>query len=256
MRSNITTLKYFLLGISVLLALAPVIQVSAQDTITVQTLTFDDITKRRDTYTFPSEEEKFRKILMVYTLKCDDATTQDGLPCGEWDYLTYNYVYDHDATFDSTYQSNVNFRVNGQERESFSYTNGPQPSSYTRYTHRDISHTSTNNLHTAQVGSGNSSTPFLKTSELSGNSVFVWTASELTAAGLLPGNITALRFDIANLGSEISNMKIRLKGTAAAEVDYGQRETGMEEVFFQGCRFRKHWMARPTVLSSICLEWY
>lgn len=31
---------------------------------------------------------RWRQILMVKTLKCDDATKADSFPCGEWDYLT------------------------------------------------------------------------------------------------------------------------------------------------------------------------
>jgi len=38
----------------------------AQDTINVQTLTFDSITTRRGIWQFP-EEGEFRKILMHYT---------------------------------------------------------------------------------------------------------------------------------------------------------------------------------------------
>lgn len=49
----------------------------AQDTITVQTLDFNDITKRRGWYVFPSDTIEYQKILMYYTLKCDAATTQD-----------------------------------------------------------------------------------------------------------------------------------------------------------------------------------
>ena len=38
------------------------------DTITVQTLTFDDITKRRGWYVFPNDTNQYHKILMYYTL--------------------------------------------------------------------------------------------------------------------------------------------------------------------------------------------
>ena len=79
--------------------------VNAQDTTLVQCLTFDDVTKRRDTYLFPPKSEEYRKILMKYTLKCDKQTTADNYQCGEWDYLTYTYLYNHDGEMDSTYKS-------------------------------------------------------------------------------------------------------------------------------------------------------
>ena len=40
----------------------------AQDTTWVQTFTYDDITKRKGEYQFPSDEKSYRKILMYYNL--------------------------------------------------------------------------------------------------------------------------------------------------------------------------------------------
>ena len=57
------------------------------DTIYVKTLTFKDTTKRSGTWLFPPKDS-YEKVVMLYTLKCDPATTQDQYPCGEWDYLT------------------------------------------------------------------------------------------------------------------------------------------------------------------------
>ncbi|MGB0432592.1 MAG: hypothetical protein ACPGLV_19095, partial [Bacteroidia bacterium] len=96
----------------------------AQDTDWVQTFTFSDITKRRGTFK-TVEKDDYRKVLMYYTLKCDPKTTQDNYNCGEWDYLTYNFLYDHNATFDSTYKSGVNFKANGSTPDKFSYTSKP-----------------------------------------------------------------------------------------------------------------------------------
>ena len=80
----------------------------AQDTIVVQTLTFDSITARRGVWEFPTENN-FRKILMYHTLKCDVQTQHDQYPCGEWDYLTYNKVYVHTGTYDSALYYHPNF---------------------------------------------------------------------------------------------------------------------------------------------------
>ena len=49
------------------------------DTTIVETLDFNDITKRRGWYIFPSDTNSYHKVLMYYTLKCDAATTQDML---------------------------------------------------------------------------------------------------------------------------------------------------------------------------------
>jgi hypothetical protein len=63
------------------------------DTAIVQTFTFKDITKRHGVFQFPDGNNRWQKILMVRTLKCDVQTTHDQYPCGEWDYLTHTLVY-------------------------------------------------------------------------------------------------------------------------------------------------------------------
>ncbi len=65
----------------------------SQDTTTIETLNFGDLTKRTGTYAFP-DSGTFEKVLMYYTLKCDPATQQDQFNCGEWDYLSYVFVND------------------------------------------------------------------------------------------------------------------------------------------------------------------
>lgn len=80
------------------LSLAPLF---GQDPLVVQTLTFDSITGRRGVFEFPTAGQSWRKVLMLHTLKCDPATTQDQFNCGEWDYLTYNILYDHTGMLDS-----------------------------------------------------------------------------------------------------------------------------------------------------------
>ena len=77
----------------VLLSFAPG-EAYSQDTVFVQTFTFSDITKRRGFYVFPPETGEYRKVLMYHTLKCDEATTQDNFPCGEWDYIAFTNVYE------------------------------------------------------------------------------------------------------------------------------------------------------------------
>jgi len=68
-------------------------QLRASDTLVVQTFTFEDITKRRDVFSFPDDERTWEKILMIRTLKCDEKTTGDIYPCGEWDYSTSTFVH-------------------------------------------------------------------------------------------------------------------------------------------------------------------
>ncbi|SMO81317.1 Peptide-N-glycosidase F, C terminal [Saccharicrinis carchari] len=68
-------------------------QQQKNDTIVVQTFTFDDITKRRGVFQFPDNDERYAKIEMIRTIKCDEKTTLDKYPCGEWDYSTHTHLY-------------------------------------------------------------------------------------------------------------------------------------------------------------------
>ena len=76
--------------------------IANEDIIKVQTLTFDSVYTRRGTWNFPDNGDKFRKIIMNYTLKCDPRTAQDQYNCGEWDYLTYTVLH-HNTGRDTTY---------------------------------------------------------------------------------------------------------------------------------------------------------
>jgi hypothetical protein len=102
----------------------------AQEMITVQTFTFDDILKRRGEYEFPSPDEEFRKVEMIYTLKCDYMTARDRFACGEWDYLTYTKIYLPTGVMDSTAMTHPLFKVGRSAPETYSYVLEP---TYTTY---------------------------------------------------------------------------------------------------------------------------
>lgn len=82
--------KIFLL---VLFLLPQIIYSAAGDTVIVQAFTFKDLYKRRGVFQFPDQNERWAKIIMVRTLKCDWDTKHDKYPCGEWDYTTNTLVY-------------------------------------------------------------------------------------------------------------------------------------------------------------------
>ena len=51
------------------------------DTTIIETLDFNDITKRKWWYIFPADTIEYHNVFMYYTLKCDAATTQDNYAC-------------------------------------------------------------------------------------------------------------------------------------------------------------------------------
>lgn len=200
MKVNLTLLLLFIgLGLS------------AQDTITIQTLNYDDITKRRDFYVFPDGSESYRKVIMSYSLKCDPRTTQDRFDCGEWDYLTYTYLYDKSGRWDSTRQSGVNFRVNGAVRNNFEYVTRPQYS-ILRDKHYSVTRDSVYSLNTASTGPGLGNLPVLS-GEKSLRLQSIYRASELAAAGLNAGNITGMDLLLNGAISAPHVLEIRMAHT-------------------------------------------
>jgi hypothetical protein len=233
-------MKHFLslyLFSSILGILAAIMPAQAQDTTWVQTFTFDDFTKRRDTYLFPDGQQPYRKILMYYTLKCDPATTQDSYNCGEWDYLTYNLIYDHRGVLDSTHQTHPNYKVAGATPDSLSYVWSP---TYTYYqsTQQSIEHLDTVSFNTAYVGLNNTTSahPFYS-AETAGKAQYLWRVDELLAAGLVAGDISGMQFDLSELGSELKNLRIKLKNSALDSLTANSHESDLSTVYYKNTLF-------------------
>ncbi len=171
--------------------------VHAADTITVRTLTFDDITKRSGTWLFPPPQS-YEKVIMEYTLKCDPRTTQDRFDCGEWDYLTYNFITDSTGQFDSTRREQVNFRVRNATPDSFAYTT-VAPASKRRF-RTELFQRQGAPANVVAIGTATTNLSGLLTP--TGNrGRWVWRAQELLDAGLEAGPIAAMRLTARSAGS-------------------------------------------------------
>ena len=182
------------------------------DTIVVKTLQFSDITKRSGTWLFPPPG-RYEKVLMQSTLKCDPATTQDNLPCGEWDYLTYNILRDSTGEFDSTKLSQVNFRVRGTTPDSFPYSS-------TFVNNKRRYRTTTVNRSGAEgeffvVGTGGQNNSAILRPE-GGRARYIWRASELTAAGMSAGIISGMKLTTAAAAPNVSIFTIRIQSAVSA----------------------------------------
>jgi len=73
----------------------PAASKAASDTVFVHAFSFGS--KQDSTILFPPAGQ-YRKVLMYYTLKCNPAQNP---ACGQWDYLTYTYLYQHTGIYDS-----------------------------------------------------------------------------------------------------------------------------------------------------------
>jgi hypothetical protein len=183
----------------------------AGDTITLQTFTFGS--PQDAWFVFPSDTVGVEKILMKYTLKCNPAQSP---ACGEWDYLTYTYLYDHTGLTDSALQTQNNFTVNGQALPSFSYTNQPAYN-YSSNWQYSINYTDTTSFNTATIGSLNlQNQTAIQSANAVSRSQHLWTAAELNAAGLTAGSITGMQLQVLSASGVLRHFTLRFAATSNA----------------------------------------
>lgn len=200
-----------------------------QDTITVQTFTFGS--PQNAWFVFPPDTTSYEKILMHYKLKCNPAQSP---ACGEWDYLTYTYLYDHTGALDSTLYTTPSFTVGGQSPDTFSYMLTPSFSYEHNYQYF-ITYTDTTSLNSYTLGAAQSSSnETLNAEEKNSRSQYIWKAAELTNAGVSSGNITALALNVDAAGSELKNFKIRIKHSSLDSLTANEFEnSGFQTVFMR-----------------------
>ncbi|MFM1932839.1 MAG: hypothetical protein RL226_2142 [Bacteroidota bacterium] len=140
---------------------------------------------------------------MYHTLKCfEDGTAGNlGFPCGEWDYLTYNYLFEHTGQLDSTALQHPLYLLDNADFVSADLIAQPR-FNYLTLTYPALSISAINNINDVMVGSADG------TSEVVFNAPAyqhrfqtVYTAEELQNAGLSAGPINRLTFMFENAGS-------------------------------------------------------
>lgn len=193
-----------------------------EDTVRVQTLTFDSITTRRGCWVFPDASHTYRKVLMHHTLKCDPQTTQDQYACGEWDYLTHNLIHEHTGVLDSNALQHPWFKVGAAAPGSVD--RAAMPSYDIRQIavpRRTVIGTLSEALH--PVGSGGAwDGGLLQAVQGTSRTQALYLASELSAAGLQPGPIAQLRFTTDGQGNgAFGRFTIRMKQTQATTAGPG-----------------------------------
>lgn len=185
-------IRHLLLLLIVFTCLTDIALAGNRDTTWVQTFTFDSIFTREATFKFPPRGERYEKILMWYTLKCDPKTPWDKYDCGEWDYLTYTGIRDSSARFDSTRLTHPNFRLSdGSSPDIFKYSTIPtKPSFMTKIV------TTAKPLSLAALTRSNAQSSGNQSySALDGRRYrFVYSAAELKAMGFAKGSINAISF--------------------------------------------------------------
>ncbi|MFN4985039.1 MAG: peptide-N-glycosidase F-related protein [Ignavibacteria bacterium] len=220
-----------------LVCVLAVVRVAAKDgdTVYVKTLTFKDTTKRSGTWLFPPRES-YEKVVMLYTLKCDPATTQDRFPCGEWDYLTYTMLRDSTGEFDSTRFMQPNYRVRGGTPDSFLYRSSFVNIKTRFRTDTAVRTTAAGEFYT--VGPNTfSNTAVLQPS--GGRVAYTWTAKEMKDAGMTAGLIHGLKLSTTAAAPNVRLFTIRLQQVSAQAVPKMLDGQGMTTVVRRDVSFLK-----------------
>ncbi len=214
------------------------LNLQAQDTVVVNTLNYGSTT--RDTIIeFPSGNDTYEKIIMLYNMRCKDNLVSDGnnrnRGCGEWDYSCNTYITDS-AKIDSLKATTADYQISQFSGSTFTYSNTP---SYNIHRKMNVTTTVDSSKNAAVSGVGTFAGSYLEilslNSDLSvGKSQFLYSAYELKQAGLTAGNINSLYMQSFVGGYDIGHVSIKLKTTTADSLGLGELEfTGFQEVFSQ-----------------------
>ncbi len=197
------------------------------DSLWVRTLTFDDITKRRGTWTFPENPDSYRKILMFYTLKCDPRTTHDKYACGEWDYLTSSIVYKHTGIMDSNLTTRPFFDIGSQAPDTLLISNSPTKTAYVKARVRKRVDSVINET----LYSPSREIDSIRLDQGRARYQFIYSRSELKSAGMKAGNIDRMFLKFKGLPCKIFNLRIKLKSGSVRELPKFE-ENGFTRVFY------------------------
>lgn len=194
---------------------------SEGDTIRVQALNFESLT--RDTFvSFPDDPNlTYEKILLKYTMRCKDGLRSTGaqrnLGCGEWDYSCNTYLIDSTKAenIPSTIASHF---ISDYNDSNFEYVETPVYD-YIRSTQEDVQIINTITETVATIGEDTESlTEVLSTNDLAGRSQFLYTAQELIDKGLVAGDIHGLSLRVTDSGDGERFFMINMKQVDHSEL--------------------------------------
>jgi hypothetical protein len=208
--SFFTTRKFYVIAVLVQLFPSLIIAQTA-DTVTIQTYTWEAQNNPNTAYDspgrrwfqFPADDgQQYQKILMLYNLKCfSDGTAGNlGFPCGEWDYLTYTYLYQHTGVLDSNLATYPQYLVNNADFDELQLS--PQAHYVVYQTEENLAVIdSIQNETTHTIGSGIPPLAFVMNASVA-NGTFRFSAEELLAAGMTAG-MSMGQFEFYNSSADV-----------------------------------------------------
>ncbi len=190
------------------------------DTTIVQTFTFEAQNNPNTAYDspgrrwfeFPASDNgvEYQKILMYHKLKCfEDGTAGNlGFPCGEWDYLAYNFLFEHTGLLDSNAATHPRYLIENLDFDTRDLTSNPV---FNTYQYEQIATTAIALNESAFIPGDNDISltgPF--TQNNAQRLQYIYLANELSAAGLTAGDIQKIALNFEATNAHVSQFSIRL----------------------------------------------
>jgi len=218
---------------------------SEGDTIFVETFNYTQThgSGIRDTMiAFPDNPElTFEKIIMLYNMRCKDGlvstSTDRNKGCGEWDYSCNTYITDS-SRVDSVLSFTASHSITNFSGNTFNYVENPTYDFY-QYREKNVVINSTNSENLINVGTGSLPLPkVIDASQHSGKSQYLYTQAEMSAAGLVAGEINGLLLNNDANAAEAAYLKIKIKQTEKTSLSNTNPDLdGFTEVYFRDYSF-------------------
>jgi hypothetical protein len=233
---------------------------NAQDTIVVQTLTWQD-EGRSGFYEFPDDPNlSFRKIIMRYNMRCHDNAIGNGnVGCREWDYSCNTFITDP-SLVDSTRATHPDYVIPGYSGAEFPYT-AQDVYTYQQYLQYDINYGMPSSSEVAALESTMDAPVVLNGND--GRLLLLYSAEMLNAAGLTANTIDHLSFYVESPGPTTGFLRIRIQDYEASSFAANEMPplAEGEEVYFRSTSFDSEgWVDLPIRpydwdgMSSLLLE--
>jgi len=218
------------------------IQAQAGDTTYVQTFTFEeqndpetayDYPGRR-TFEFPEDDgTEYQKILMYYTLKCFEDGTAGNLAyaCGEWDYLSYTYLFDYTGLLDSTALEHPRYLADNADFEFLDLLD-EELFNQIQYELNGFQLSADPEELEYAIGESTSSSDYPVASNHKGaRSQFLYLPEELTAAGMTAGDYQKIAFQLSQVPENSNSwLRVQYKQVNLSSLDAFQ-QGGFSEIY-------------------------
>jgi hypothetical protein len=188
----------------------------SQDTIKVQTFDWKS-TIRRDSFDFPDDNTSYRKILMLYNMRCHNAAVGNGnVGCYEWDYSCNTFITDP-SRIDSSKAAHPDYVISNFNGTVFNYTTKPTYQIFK--SNQNKSTIVGNKVSESVIGNDSLLLNLGGSKSNAGKAQYLYKASELMANGLQPGNIHSIKLFINSANSELQFLRIRMKKTNDSQLN-------------------------------------